>query len=162
MSLPRSVYIIDCIFRRRFYGKSTGDLHWREIGVVCMALMALSSISAYGQTINGSVYSYFGIGNLQGRSSAYNRALSYTGVAVRDDFNINGMNPAAYNSLVKPFTTFFEIGANYESTLHETTASSSTSKTGGLNGINFLVKASSKLGIMVVASPLSSISCSTS
>ena len=124
--------------------------------------LVLSLVNLQAQSINGSVYSYYGIGNLQGRSSAYTRALGYSGVAVRDDYNINAMNPASYNSIGRPFTTLFEIGANYESTFHETTFSSSTSKSGGLNGINFLLKLSRKLGVLAGASPLSNISYSAS
>ncbi len=162
MSLPGCLYINSCFFLSRLVSKSVNNLLWIGLRAVFALILFFSIIAVNAQTITGSVYSYFGIGNLQGRSSAYNRALGYTGVAVRDNYNINGINPASYNSIGKPFTTLFEIGGNYESTFHETGVSSSTSKTGGLNGINFLVKPSTKLGLMVGATPLSNISYSAS
>ncbi len=150
--------IISGLFRCRLLGKLMNNLLLIGVRAIIAVILFFSVTSVGAQTITGSVYSYFGIGPLQGRSSAYNRALSYTGVGVRDDYNINGMNPASYNAIVKPFTTLFEIGGNYESTFHETNVASSTSKTGGLNGINFMVRPSAKLGLMLGATPLSNIS----
>jgi hypothetical protein len=112
----------------------------------------------HGQGINGSIYSLYGIGNVQSRTSAYNRALGGTGIGVRDDLNMNLINPAAYNAINKPFSFLFEIGANYESVKHETGSASSRSKTGGLNSLSFLIKAKPKLGIVAGISQISTIS----
>src|SRR5882672_5619649 len=101
--------------------------------IVACACLALSMIELQAQTVTGSVYSYFGVGNLQGRTSAYNRAMGYGGIALRDEYNLSAVNPAAYNSTVRPFTAFFELGANYESVSHTTDASATTSRAGGLN-----------------------------
>lgn len=162
MPLPGCVYIISGFFRFRLLSFAMNSLLRKGILPFTTLVLLFSGVAVHAQTINGSVYSYFGIGNLQGRFSAYNRSMGYSGVAVRDEYNINGLNPASYNSISKPFTTLFEVGANYESTLHQTSFSSSTSKSGGLNGINFMVKISPKIGFLVGASPLSNISYSAS
>ncbi len=51
----------------------------------------------------------------------------------------------------------FELGASYESTKHQSIDASRSSRSWGLNGINFLFKLSSKWGIALGASPLSTI-----
>lgn len=135
--------------------KTTSENLWARILCLCLSLMVVTVVN--GQTINRSVYSYFGFGNLQGRTSALNRAMGFTGIAVRDNYNISAMNPAAYNSMVRPFTMAFEFGANYESVNHETNTSSSSARAGGINGLNLLFRPTPKWGIIGGASALSSM-----
>jgi hypothetical protein len=120
-------------------------------------MLVFSGVTTDAQTVDGSVYSFYGIGNLQGRTTGYNRALGYTGVAVRDDHNISAVNPAAYNAIAKPFTSIFELGAYYASTKHQSVDASSSSRSGNLSGINLLFRPSSKLGIGMGVSPLANI-----
>ena len=160
MALSGYIYKFSSSFRFRLFVERLRNslflLMGRTLGIFVFFILTAAGVNA--QIVNGSVYSYFGIGPLQGRSSAYNRALGYTGVGVRDDYNISAVNPAAYNAIVKPFTAMFELGANYESMKHQSIDASSSSRSGGLNGINFLFKLSSKWGMILGASPLSSIS----
>ncbi len=162
MSLPWYVSIIYGHFRPRIAVALLDNRFWVSIRIVCAATLIFAALGVNSQSINGSIYSYYGIGNLQARSSAYTRGLGYTGVGIRDDYHINALNPAAYNAIAKPFTALFEIGANYEATSHQTSDASSISKSGGLNGINFLFKVSPKWGFGVGAAPLSNISYNAS
>ena len=112
MALSGYIYIFSSLLQSRsFVKRLRNNLFWRVLGVLFFSI--LTAAGANAQNVNGSVYSYFGIGPLQVRSSAYNRALAYTGVGVRDDHNISAINPAAYNAIVKPFTALFELGAYY-------------------------------------------------
>lgn len=156
MALSGYIYIFSSLHQSRsFVKRLRNNLFWRMLGVLLFSILSGAGVNA--QNVNGSVYSYFGIGPLQVRSSAYNRALGYTGVGIRDDYNVSATNPAAYNAIVKPFTALFELGAYYESTKHQSVDASSSSRSGNLNSINFLFKPSSKLGIGLGASPLTSI-----
>lgn len=158
MSLPEYEYLILRVFQSLLLVKPRPNSLRIVQGAFFFSLLFFVADATRAQTVNGSIYSYFGIGNLQLRSSAYNRALGYTGIGVRDNMNINVINPAAYNAIAKPFTSLFELGANYEATNHSTYATSSVSKTGGLNGINFLVRPATKLGVLIGAAPLTNIS----
>ena len=151
-----------CVNKISRFSKIYSKTRWNNLFLVRgrvagVLMLVFSGIVADAQTIGGSVYSYFGIGNLQPRTAAYNRALGYTGVAVRDDYNLSAVNPAAYNALVKPFTTSFELGASYESIKHQDDFSSSSTRAGGLTSMNLLFKLSQKWGCVVGASPLTTI-----
>ena len=156
MALPGYVNKIGS-FSKIYIKTRWEDLFLVKGRVAGVLILVFSGIAANAQTVGGSVYSYFGIGNLQPRTAAYNRALGYTGVAVRDDYNLSAVNPASYNALVKPFTTSFEIGASYESIKHQDDISSSSTRAGGLTSMNLLFKPSKKWGCVIGAFPLTTI-----
>src|SRR3981189_89925 len=128
MSLSWYICIFSNSFRSElFLERGQHNRFWpmrRTLTAFLFFILTAAGVNA--QNVNGSVYSYFGIGPLQVRSSAYNRALGYTGVGIRDDYNISAINPAAYNAVVKPFTALFELGAYYESTKHQSVDASSS------------------------------------
>src|SRR6266850_2150915 len=156
MALPGYVSF-NSSFSRLFIKTQWDNSFLMKGPVVALVMLFFSGFGADAQSISGSVYSYYGIGNLQSRTAAYNRALGYTGVGVRDDYNLSAVNPAAYNALVKPFTTSFELGASYESIKHQDDISSSSTRAGGLTSMNLLFKLSQKWGCVVGASPLTTI-----
>ena len=86
MSLFGYIYFSSSFRSRLFVERLRNRLYLlmrRTLGAFLFFIFTAAGVNA--QNVNGSVYSYFGIGPLQVRSSAYNRALGYTGVGVRDD-----------------------------------------------------------------------------
>lgn len=116
------------------------------------------AVSARGQNIPGSVYSVFGFGDIRDRSSAFTRALGNTGIAVRDDYNINIVNPAALTSVIRPLTSLFEIGTNYGRTDFNTSNASYSARYGSLVGLNYWFRLGNKWASTVGVAPYSNVS----
>lgn len=118
----------------------------------------LLTLPGKSQNIPGSLYAVFGFGDIRERTTAYNRALGNTGIAVRDEFNISTINPASLTSINYPFTSLFEIGTSYGSTLFQTSIASNTSRSGALTEINYWFRFSRKWASIVGVSPFSNVS----
>ena len=73
---------------------------------VCLLFYSLTGVA---QSISYSPYSYYGIGILKERASALNRSLAETGIAIRDQMNLNMTNPASYTS-IEGATQLAEMG----------------------------------------------------
>ncbi len=129
----------------------------RRVLILATVVVLFAAHGLKAQAINGSIYSYFGVGGIQTRSAGYNRALGFTGIAVRDDYNLSITNPAAYNAVNKPFTAIFETGASYESIKHQDDAQTATTRAGGLNNILFMFKLKPKWAWVAGVSPLTTV-----
>lgn len=106
-----------------------------------------------------SAYSVYGIGALNDKSSAMNRALGQVGIAIRDPNNLNNLNPAAYTSVQGP-TQIFELGFYTESSYYRTRNASDNFSTGNLTAINAWFRFSKKWAGVVGISPFSRVNYS--
>jgi hypothetical protein len=110
--------------------------------------------NAQSQTISYSPYSYYGIGILKERTSALNRSLAETGIGIRDNININSLNPASYTS-IQAATQVAEMGMFYESSKLETTKLTQAASNGNMTSLNLWFRFHKKWAGMVGLSPFS-------
>lgn len=82
--------------------------------------------------------------------------MSGTGIAARDPFNLNTLNPASYTSITA-MTQIFEIGMFIEHDGYETDNRSSSSTVGNLTTINYWFRFSKKWGGTVGLAPFSNV-----
>lgn len=124
----------------------------------CVALWLVLGVGvrASAQTISYSPYSAYGVGLLKERTSSHNRALAGTGIGLRDDFNLNNVNPASYTS-IQGITQVLEIGAYYEGNRLTTSDRSERSSTGNLTSVNMWFRLAKKWAGTVGLAPFSNV-----
>ncbi|MBL7858507.1 MAG: hypothetical protein JNM57_12520 [Cyclobacteriaceae bacterium] len=126
-----------------------------------LGLLALPFLLA-GQSISTSPYSIYGIGLLQDRSTSFTRSIGGTGIAVRDEHNLNPINPASYGAISSPISHLYEAGFYVDANRFENTSLSESTTTGGMSNLNYWFKMkpwwASSLGI----APFSTVSYSIS
>ncbi|TRX59115.1 hypothetical protein FNH22_11365 [Fulvivirga sp. M361] len=66
--------------------------------------------AAYGQNSPGSPYTYFGIGDIYHKGFGHHLMKGGTGIADRNGYTINNLNPASYSSMGYPYTFINEFG----------------------------------------------------
>ncbi|WP_224999186.1 hypothetical protein [Cesiribacter sp. SM1] len=76
----------------------------------CLLLLLLTCSLATAQTMAGSPYSVFGIGDRYNRGFGTNRSLGGSGIGLRDGFSLNNLNPASYTAISAPFTQLTQFG----------------------------------------------------
>ena len=65
----------------------------------CLALSAMVSVCAYGQSGTNSPYSQYGLGDLSDQGVGINKAMSGVGLAFRKGNEVNTVNPASYSAV---------------------------------------------------------------
>ena len=81
-----------------------------------------------------------------------------TGIAVRDGFNLNYVNPASYGSIASPVSSVFEMGFYVEHNDYRTTDLSESRTNGSLSNINYWFKFLPQWSSTVGLTPFSSVS----
>lgn len=76
--------------------------------IVFSIVIFLCSISAFGQNNSGTPYSKYGLGLFPDNYGPYT-AMGGVSVAMRDNYNINFMNPASYTAL-DTLRFYFQLG----------------------------------------------------
>lgn len=72
----------------------------KAISSIIYVLVLISAIAdAWSQNLSRSPYSVVGLGDLQFTGTIRQTALGQTGIALRDSFEINNLNPASYSTL---------------------------------------------------------------
>lgn len=69
-------------------------------------LLTLLTFESISQNNTQSVYSRYGVGELQGNNSCLNDALGGSGIGLRDPFSMNFKNPASLSSMLKQNVIF--------------------------------------------------------
>ncbi|PVX50795.1 hypothetical protein C7377_1111 [Balneicella halophila] len=85
--------------------------HRKQVSIfsLLILILLLSTQTILAQRFTTSPYSRFGIGELATQGTARNKAMGGTGIALRDGFFLNTLNPASYTTLDS--TTFlFDLG----------------------------------------------------
>jgi hypothetical protein len=113
---------------------------------------------AFSQNIYNSPYSIYGLGITNDRMSTLNRGMGGTGIAVRDGFNLNYLNPASYGSIASPVSSVFEMGFYVERNDYRTTDLSESRTNGSLSNINYWFKFLPQWSSTVGLTPFSSVS----
>lgn len=109
------------------------------------------------QNIFNSPYSIYGLGILNNRLSTLNRGMGGTGIAVRDEFNLNYVNPASYGSISPPVTSVFEMGFYIDHNSYRTNELSESKTNGSLSSMNYWFKFSPRWSSTIGLTPYSSV-----
>jgi hypothetical protein len=115
-------------------------------------------VTAVAQGSYNSLYSFYGIGFINGKSSSLNRSLSGTGIGIQDEHNLNFVNPASYGAIVSPISHIYEVGTYVEASRFETTELSESKTTGGLSNLSYWFKFSPRWAAVAGLSPYSNVS----
>jgi hypothetical protein len=129
-----------------------------KIGGSILLLVTLITTQTRAQDVSGSVYSVYGIGDLKWKGSALNRVMGGTGIAVRDIYNLNTANPAAYTAIAPPVSKLFEFGGYSENNTFRNSSSSTNYQAGTISSLNYWFKFSPKFAGVAGIAPLSSSS----
>lgn len=113
------------------------------------------SIPSKAQSIAGSAYTVYGIGDLVPRQSALNKGLGGSGIGLRSNLFINLQNPASYTSITGPISQIFEMGALVEFDQYKTSGSQESNSSGGISNLNFWFRFSPKWAATFGFSPYS-------
>lgn len=93
---------------------------------------------------------------IKDRTSALGRSLGGSGIALRDPYSLNNLNPASYTS-IEPVTQVTELGLFFESANYRNTQESASFQTGNITNLNFWVKFSKRWSGTIGVSPFSSV-----
>jgi hypothetical protein len=110
------------------------------------------------QNIFDSPYSIYGLGLINNRLSTLNRGMGGTGVAIRDGFNLNYVNPASYGSIASPINNMFEMGFYVQRNTYRTNELSESTSNGSLTNMNYWFKPKPKWASIIGLTPFSSVS----
>ena len=125
---------------------------------ILVGLFAIIYSSVLAQNIFNSPYSIYGLGIVHKRMSTMNRGMGGTGIAVRDEFNLNYVNPASYGSIVSPINSIYEMGFYVESNRYKTNELTELKTNGSLSNLNYWFKLKPSWSSTVGLSPFSSVS----
>jgi len=123
-----------------------------------LVLILVCTIDVVAQNIYNSPYSVYGLGTINNRMSTLNRGMSGTGIAVRDHFNLNFVNPASYGAIASPVTSVFEMGFYINHNKYTTDELNESMTRGGLSNINYWFKFSKRWASTLGLSPFSTVS----
>ncbi len=129
----------------------------KKVFSYCLLLFLLFiSTKVWSQTTLGSVYSIFGVGELQQQSTTQSKAMGFTSIALNTPYWANTVNPAANSSVGgKYYTHIVDIGIYYNNMSFETNNSTETLSDGGLSHLSFWFRLSPKWTGTVGISPYS-------
>lgn len=71
--------------------------------------LALSSVMVMGQNSTSSPYSRYGLGNMENNGFGRNKGMGGTGIALRNNANINPLNPASFTA-IDSMSQIYEFG----------------------------------------------------
>jgi hypothetical protein len=127
----------------------------RSLAVIAFFVAVLSGFELSAQ-ISASPYSVYGIGLIKDRTSAINRAMGGTGIALRDPLNLSNLNPAAYTS-IQLSTQMTETGIFIETDRYRDADHSSTYASGNITNLNFWLRFNKRWAGSVGMSPFSTV-----
>ncbi len=125
---------------------------------ILVGLFLLLYSSGFAQNIFNSPYSIYGLGIVNKRMSTLNRGMGGAGIAIRDEFNLNYVNPASYSSIVPPINSIYEMGFYVENNSYRTNELTESKTNGSLTNLNYWFKLKPSWSSTVGLSPFSSVS----
>ncbi|PIB33963.1 hypothetical protein BFP72_00195 [Reichenbachiella sp. 5M10] len=123
----------------------------RSIYLSLLSAFILLCVSrdGYGQNGAGSVYSIFGLGELDPSTSVQSRGMGYASIGLSSKYGINLVNPAANDQVGHYFNHITNIGFYYANTEYTTDDASESASYGGLSNLNFWFKISDRWNSMI-------------
>lgn len=127
----------------------------------CLALSAMVSVCAYGQSGTNSPYSQYGLGDLSDQGVGINKAMSGVGLAFRKGNEVNTVNPASY-SAVDSLSMIVDAGISGQITHYNENGNRLNAKTGGFDYVAALFRVYKHVGVSVGVLPYSNVGYSYS
>lgn len=121
---------------------------------------ALMMVSAWAQSSTNSPYSMYGLGILADQGNGHTRGMNNTGIAFRDNDQVNILNPASY-SAVDSITFLFDAGMSLQkSNMKETYQGKTVSLNANNSTIDYVMgsfRAIKNLGVTFGFVPFSTV-----
>lgn len=92
------------------------------------AILSVAAVSLWAQT----PYSQYGYGTIDDNATGNQRAMGSTGIGMRNNLQINMMNPASYTA-IDSLTFMFDFSIDYKASWLNENGNSAQSQSGGLN-----------------------------
>ena len=122
-------------------------------------LILLSTITVSAQE-NGlsaySLYTFYGIGDINSQGPTYLRSMGGASVAYRSPNMLNYMNPAAYSAVARN-TFLFNVGLEQQNYYEQSAETSTAFNTFNLRNIAFEFPVASKMGVGISITPYSNV-----
>lgn len=126
--------------------------------VVGLIFLTLISNYSWSQTSVGSVYSIFGIGELQPQASIQSSGMGFTSIALNSPYWANTVNPAANTNVGGSYYThIFDFGIYYKNINYEKIASSESLGDGGISHLSYWFRFNRKWTGIVGITPFSKV-----
>ncbi|MEQ6166132.1 hypothetical protein AAOE16_02965 [Ekhidna sp. MALMAid0563] len=121
------------------------------------AFFLILAFVVQGQSISGSAYNVFGIGSLEHTGLVSFEGMGNIGIANRSTENVNLKNPAALNA-IHGYNQIFDVGFTYSLLNQSSEGQSFNTSSGGINGLNYWFRNSSKMAMTFGFSKISDAS----
>lgn len=120
-------------------------------------ILTLTVTNARGQTPFGSVYSIFGVGEIQPQSSIQSSGMGFASIAINSPYWANTVNPAANTNLGGIYTHIFDFGVYYAQINYDKQSTSETLSGGGISHLSYWYRFSNKWTGIIGISPYSKV-----
>lgn len=115
-----------------------------------------STLSAAAQSSTNSPYTRFGLGELSNRSFTHNAAMGGVGYGLRNNTQINLMNPASISS-VDSLSFMFDVGMSFKSSNFTENGIKNNAKNSSFDYLAMQFRLHPRLGIAIGFTPYSSV-----
>jgi len=113
--------------------------------------------NGWGQTSTGSVYSIFGLGDLQSRATIQTQGMGFTSIGVSSPYWVNTVNTAANTEVGGFYTHIFDLGFYYSNTNYQSQGESASLGDGGLSQLSYWFRFKNKWTGTLGISPFSKV-----
>lgn len=124
--------------------------------IIILACTAFFSLNSYGQKLNNSPYTRYGIGELTEQTTAAYFGLSNASVALSEFNHLNISNPASYSSLIK-YKPIFDVGIYGKVQNLKTSTDNSVQSNFALRNFSLGMPLGSKTGVAFGLMPYSTV-----
>ena len=137
----------------KIFGKRT--INMNKI-ISCLAVMSMTTLTAFAQSGTNSPYSQYGLGDLADQGVGFNKGMSGVGIAFRKGNEVNPLNPASYSS-IDSVTMIFDAGLSGQITNFNENGRKLNAKSAGFDYVTGAFRLVKNVGISFGVMPYSNI-----
>jgi hypothetical protein len=142
----------------KIFGKRT--INMNKI-ISCLAIMSMTTLTAFAQSGTNSPYSQYGLGDLADQGVGFNKGMSGVGIALRKGNEVNPLNPASYSS-IDSVTMIFDAGLSGQITNFSEKGRKLNGKSAGFDYVTGAFRLIKNVGVSFGIMPYSNIGYSYS
>ena len=124
--------------------------------ISCLAVMSMTTLTAFAQSGTNSPYSQYGLGDLADQGVGFNKGMSGVGIAFRKGNEVNPLNPASYSS-IDSVTMIFDAGLSGQITNFNENGRKLNAKSAGFDYVTGAFRLVKNVGISFGVMPYSNI-----
>ena len=122
-----------------------------------IALLPLAAQAQDNSSLNTfSPYTFYGLGDLQQAGTVRSHSMGGIGVAIRNWYEVNPLNPASYSAVPRQ-SAAFTVGLSGKNTYLKTDAAKTAHNSFNINNIGFMLPITRGVGFAVTVNPYSSV-----